>query len=119
MAAKLSWEWADGAEHSIIVRKKKGRLSLDDIWDFMHTQEMLNAFEGSLVCWIFRPLRDRDSGWFGYEGDEGDAQELIIVQDETRCPICGRNDLFADYCPACGEKLKQPIDKMERLDGRR
>ena len=111
----LSWEWGRD-DNSIIIRKKKGKLTYEDVWRFMHEQEQLNVFEGALIVDMFRPMRDRCDGWDDLfsQADEGDAQMFYFIQDDTPCPICGRDDLFPQCCPACGETIK-----MERLDGRR
>lgn len=108
MTKGLSWEWGDDDGHSIIIKKKKGKITCDDIWQFMHERELLNMFEGDLVMWFFRPSTEREFYGMDDRRDEGDAQMLQIVQDGDPCPICGKNILFPQYCPKCGEKLRQP-----------
>ena len=103
--AKLSIEWAD--DDSVIIRKDKGRLTMDEIFEFMHKREQLNAFEGCLVLITFRVNADRDLPYM-WEKPVGDAQQLYIIQDDTPCPICGKNTLFPQYCPECGTPVKVP-----------
>lgn len=108
MAAKLEWEWADNCR-DIIVRKKKGKLTYDEVFRFMHEPEMMNMFEGCLVLTTFRVNKDRDMWSYmdDYIGESaGDSQELMIIGDDTVCPICNEHRLFPQYCPECGHELK-------------
>lgn len=100
---KITWEWGDHDEE-IVVRKEKGRLTLDELWEFLQEREQLNVFgENSLAVILFR-LRGREySGW-DHEEPEGDAQNVYILSDGSKC-ICGRTELWMQYCPDCGRKL--------------
>lgn len=105
--SKLTWEWADNC-HDIIIKKAKGRLTLDEVYSFMQTRELRNAFEGCLLVWAFSSM-ERDETLDVWEGEtEGDAVTLTVVGDGSTCPICGRNELFPQYCPDCGAPIKQP-----------
>ena len=100
---KISWEWGDH-DDEIIVKKEKGKLTLDEVWCFLQEREQLNAFgEESLAVILFR-LRERDSGYWDDGKDEGDAQSVYILGDGSKC-ICGRTELWMQYCPDCGRKL--------------
>lgn len=101
---KLTWEWGDHDEE-IIVRKDKGKLTMQEIWDFLQTPETLNAFgENALAVILFRMRQREDFGIFGPAEDEGDAQNVYILGDGSKC-ICGRAELWMQYCPECGKKL--------------
>lgn len=93
-------------DNEIILRKDKGRLTLDEIFKFMHTRDMISQHEGDLVCWFFRVRSDREppymDDWFG-DQDKGDSQALYIVGDQDQCPICGAVETL--YCPECGWPL--------------
>lgn len=105
--AKLTWEWADNGQ-DIIIHKAKGRLTLDEVYAFMQTREMRDCFEGALLLWQFRSL-ERDESIDLFEGEsEGDSVLLNVINDGSTCPICGRNELFPQYCPDCGAPIKQP-----------
>lgn len=106
--SKLTWEFAENAT-DIIIRKEKGKLTLDEIWEFMHRREQTFAHDGKLAVWIFRVDADRDGSFGEFEPeDAGDSVELIMIEDDRLCPICGRNTLHPQYCPGCGEKIKFP-----------
>ena len=105
--AKLTWEWGD--DHEIIIHKKKGKLTVDEIMRFLHEPEQMNLFEGMLAVIAFRVNRERDLYPYSYLmiGElEGDSQTVYMVEDDSMCPICGKNTLFPQYCPACGEPVK-------------
>lgn len=101
---KLTWEWGEHPDE-IIIRKEKGKLTMDEIWSFLQTPEQMSAFgEESLAVILFR-IRQRDAGYWDDDGkDEGDAQSVYILQDGSTC-ICGRKELTLQYCPHCGGKL--------------
>ena len=103
--SKITWEWGPH-DDEIIIRKAKGRLTLDEVWNFLQERSQLNAFgEESLAVILFR-LRERDSGYWDEGKDEGDAQSVYILSDGSKC-ICGR-EIFMQYCPECGAKLTIP-----------
>ena len=100
---KITWEWGDHDEQ-IIVRKEKGKLTLDEIWSFLQEREQLNAFGvNSLAVILFR-MREREYPGWDHEEPEGDAQDIYILSDGSKC-ICGRTELWMQYCPDCGRKL--------------
>lgn len=91
-------------DNEIILRKDKGKITLDEIWKFMHSADMLNQFEGDLVTWVFRIRRDREPDYMSeFDADPGDSQALYIVGDQDQCPICGAVETL--YCPECGWPL--------------
>lgn len=106
MAAKLTWEWGD-RPGEVILHKKKGKITYDEVMCFFHEQNMLNMFDGTLVLTMFRVNSERDM--YPYStlicGEpEGDEQTVWIVDDGSSCPICGQ-EIYLQYCPQCGEKL--------------
>lgn len=110
--SKLTWEWAGENLTDIIIRKDKGKLTLDDIWYFLHRPEQLNVFDGKIAVIMFTVSSDRDESLSIFEDkDAGDAQLIHFVEDDSQCPICGRNKVFQEYCPECGTKLQQPIQR--------
>ena len=114
MAAKLTWEWGDQANNVIVVHKKKGKITYDELFQFFHEREQLIQFDGCIVVTAFQISSERDMHPFSYEmlGEpEGDSQEVILIQDDTVCPFCGKNRLYPQYCPECGAKVEVPIEK--------
>lgn len=104
MAKKsITWEWGD-KQDQIIIRKAKGKLTMDDIWKFLNDREQTMVFgEGALAVIGFRIDSTRDSGWFYEDKAEGDEQEVFILADDSHC-FCGEL-IYPQYCPDCGRKL--------------
>lgn len=113
--ARLTWEWGD--DHDIIIKKKRGKLTVDEILHFLHEPEQVRAFDGMLALIAFRVNSERDLYPYSYEmhGEpEGDSRTVYMLEDDTVCPICGKNRLFPQYCPECGTKIKQEAEKCQR-----
>ena len=106
--SKLTWEYGDNRD--IVINKSKGKITFQELQDFLQTPEMLNIFEGALFSWFFRPYSFRYDD-FEIEEPEGDQVVLVLSDDGSYCPICARNDLVLQYCPDCGAKLMQPINR--------
>ena len=106
MAAKLTMEYGD-RPGEVILMKKKGKITFDEVMRFFHDPERLLMFDGALVVTAFRVNSERDM--FPYSelisGEpEGDEQSVWIVDDGSSCPICGQ-EIYLQYCPQCGENL--------------
>ncbi len=100
---KLTWEWGD-RDDQIIIRKSKGRLTLDDIVEFTSQPEIINAFGEGVLCVI--AWRNRTDTYQGVEYEQtGDAQAVWMLSDGSKC-FCGR-ELYMQYCPECGHKLTE------------
>ena len=94
-----------------MIRKKKGMLTFEEVFRFMHERDMVNIFNGSLVVAMFR-VHDELDTWAEefHEKPEGDEQGLFIIWDDADCPICGEHKLFPQYCPECGHEVKVKIN---------
>ena len=102
--SKLTWEWGDHPDE-IIVRKSKGRLTLEELHRFFNEREqLLSLGEGNLMLILWRTSSDSYTGWDMGQADEGDSQSIYVLQDGSTC-ICGKTELYQQYCPHCGEKL--------------
>lgn len=100
--SKLTWEWTD-RDDQIIIRKPKGKLTVDEVMGFLRERDQMFAFgEGTLCVIAWRLNSDMYQGW-ELGKPEGDSQEVWILGDESRC-FCGRV-LHTSYCPECGHKL--------------
>ena len=100
---------ADWEDRELIIRKSYGRLTIQEIMEYMQTREFLNEWEGTLFTWTFIPRSERydDYAW-EWSPEDGDAWCLSFAQDGDSCPTCGRTNLFPGYCPNCGTPLVQP-----------
>ena len=105
MPEKLTWEYGD-KEDQIIIRKPKGKLTMQEIVDFMNQREQLFDFgEGALCVIAWRMSSETYSGWEMHGEQAGDAVDLFVLQDSSTC-FCGKT-LFPQYCPECGTNLIQ------------
>ena len=77
---------------------------MQELMEFMHESKQISAFDGKLAIFLFRVNGDADLHPYGWIEQQGDAQDLLIIEDESRCPICNHK-MFIQYCPDCGRKL--------------
>lgn len=105
MAGKLTWEFVNGHDDEIVIKKKKGKLTVDEIMKFLQQYEQMNRLgEGSLCVIAWRNIADNYNGWDDPDEEQpGDSVIVDVLQDSSRC-FCGRV-LNVQFCPNCGEKL--------------
>ena len=105
--SKLSWHWGD-RDGDIIVEKKRGKITIDELIRYLHEPDQLNCFDGDLMVIQFRVSDQKDMYDYSdviFGEPEGDCQLVQLVTDDSVCPCCGKNRLFPAYCPDCGRKL--------------
>lgn len=102
--SKLTIEWKDIDRSILTVRKSRGKIQLEELLELFHEPKQINSFDGKIVMFMFRVNGDADLYPYGWEEQPGDQQDLIILEDEGCCPICGQQ-MFVQYCPDCGKKL--------------
>ena len=101
----LTWEWSPN-QHSILIRKRRGCITVDEIIRFMNEDKQYNAFAGML--WV---IMGRVNGpeylYDGYSDNDnpGDVVELLMMGDEDHCPVCSTLRKAVQYCPECGHQL--------------
>lgn len=107
MAAKITMEW-DDMPGKVILYKKKGKITYDEVMRFFHERDRLNMFEGALVVTAFRVNPERDMHPYDFLGlePEGDSLEVYLISGDSddTCPICN-GKAYLQYCPDCGRKL--------------
>lgn len=108
--AKLVFEWARSG-NEIIIRKARGKITFDEVVKLMNSRQYYDSFAGMLMVFQER-IRGEEFLFDGFsaEDDEGDAVVLHMVDDDSECPVCGRNRLFPQYCPECGSARVEPVD---------
>lgn len=107
MAKGITIESAGGmGENEVFVlRKSRGKLSLDDIGEFLQ-QEKQGFYQGNyVICLNATESAMGGSGWFE-EDSKGDCVEVIRINGEVNCPVCSKM-LPPDYCPDCGATLSK------------
>lgn len=111
MPVKLTAEWdMDAFGNSVLIlRKKRGKIALSDISEFLMYERQLY---GNFVLFV----RSSESmmggcGWFDdLNQPQGDAVELYEYQPEDGCPICGHL-APPEYCPHCGTLIAEEYGK--------
>lgn len=102
MAGKLTWEWT-GAPEEIVIRKKKGRITVEELHEFFESRDAVIHFgEGAMWAVVSRVRDDAYQGW-NMEKPEGDRVSVWVLGDESTC-FCGRV-LHTSFCPECGAHL--------------
>ena len=110
MAIRITIERGDGDD--IILCKKKGKITFDEVIRFLHQRDQLFQYDGDLFVWQFIVSDQHDMYDFASEmlGEpEGDCIVLQRVADESICPVCGKKRLFPQYCPDCGRSLDEAV----------
>ena len=106
---RLKWEYGDKPDE-ILILKPKGKLSVQEIRQFMNEREqILNFGEGTLCVIAWRMSSDTYTGWELGGKPEGDTQEMFVLGDESEC-FCGRV-LHPQYCPECGYELWKEVKR--------
>lgn len=107
--SKITAEWgSDYHDQAILIlRKKRGKISIGEIEEFLrytgsgkyqgHWAILINASEASCG----------GSGWMDEYDDPGDTVCLYQIEEGDCCPVCGAVTPLLEYCPNCGEKLKE------------
>lgn len=108
--AKIEATWeADLFDRPVLrVRKKRGKLSLEEIEDFLRYSDS-GAYQGDYVA-ILRAGESTcgGSGWMDEEEDPGDAADLYRIEPGEKCPVCKNETPYIQYCPECGADLIDP-----------
>lgn len=101
----LTWEW-NRHGNGILIRRKRGRITVDEIVRFMNEERQYNAFAGMLWVILGR-VKGPEYLYDGYSDDEdpGDTVEVLLMGDEDLCPVCGELRKAVQYCPDCGRQL--------------
>ena len=90
----------------LVAIKKRGKISIPELQEAM--QGNWN-YEGSGWAVLFKVYADGGlSGWNDAEDLKGDVLELYRIDDYENCPVCAVT-LAVNYCPHCGEQLKEEV----------
>ena len=107
--AKLTWEWGNN-RNVIIVRKKRGKITQDELIRFMNESGQYNVFGGALMIQMFRVNGTEylDDGYLNEDSGD-DTAVLYILDDGGVCPVCGALREAIQYCPECGHRLDYSV----------
>lgn len=99
----LSGGYDDTGTYTVTIKKRRGKLTLDEIEDairdagidyYGYYALLLNLNEGALEGPCY---------WYG--DPPGDSVVLYRIEDGENCPVCQKVTPLLTYCPHCGEKL--------------
>lgn len=100
-----NFEWdKDRHGKSILrVQKSRGKISITEL------QEELSRDYRFCGAWavVFAAREDGFQCWGGEETAKGDVLELYPVNDGEDCPICAAVYSGVEYCPHCGERVRE------------
>jgi len=102
---KISFEWVEDRNGNRILQatKKRGNISITELQEVMREDYNLC---GNVYAIVFPVHEDGGYQGWGDEENKGDVLFLYQYADWEPCPICFK-DLVVDYCPHCGEKIRE------------
>lgn len=101
----LSFEWDEDmrGKSVLVARKSRGKISINELQEEMSRDYRL---EGAWVVFV-RAKEDSYQGWGDNEEPKGDVVSLYPINDDEDCPVCAVTFSGVDYCPHCGEKIRE------------
>lgn len=97
-----SWDLDYHDKSVVVVEKKRGKLTLDEIEDALRTYEC-GMFCGNYVIMLrCGEATCGGSGWDIYDEPKGDTVTLYPADSEEACPVCSKLVPPYQYCPECG-----------------
>ena len=102
---RINFEWVTdrNGKSCLQATKKRGNISITELQEAMQEEY---KFCNNVYAIVFGVTEDGYQGWG--EEPEGDVLHLYQYADNEPCPICYK-DLVIDYCPHCGEKLREDV----------
>lgn len=103
--ANLKYEWdRDRNGNSVLlVRKSRGKISISELQEELSNDYRFNG----VWAVVFAAREDSYQGWDGGETPKGDILEVYPIQDGESCPACAAVYQGVEYCPHCGEQLRE------------
>jgi len=107
MAFKFEWETDCHGNDILLAIKKRGKISIPELQEEMRKDYRLHGGWALIVA-----VREDGGyqGWGGGEEPKGDVLKLYRVEDWETCPICAATFSGIEYCPHCGERIKEVAD---------
>lgn len=114
-AAKIEAMWDQDAfgNHLLIISKKRGKLNLEEVGDFLRYSTS-GRLQGHYVVVINATEATCGAQWGFDEAPQGDTWELCQVEEGERCPVCSKITPPYQYCPECGAELSDHGKKNEQ-----
>lgn len=102
----LEWDNDCRGNSVLLVRKSRGRLTLDEITEALR-YEKHGQYCGRYAIMVNASENTCGTGWMDEIEPKGDVVELYQVAGEDDCPVCGKLTPPFEYCPHCGEPWKE------------
>jgi len=98
----ISFEWGNDirGNNVLLAIKKRGKISIAELQEAMQEK-----YDESAWAVVFGVRADGYQGWG--EEPKGDMLELYKVDDWEACPICAATFCGIEFCPHCGERIKE------------
>lgn len=103
MALTFEWDKDIYGRSVLIARKSRGKISIAELQEEMSRDYRYNGGWAIIV----RAQEESYQGWGGGEEPKGDVVELYQLGEDESCPVCAAVYRGVDYCPHCGEKLRE------------
>ncbi|MCL1789967.1 MAG: hypothetical protein FWG40_01200 [Peptococcaceae bacterium] len=104
MGIDFTWDTDIRGNSALIARKSRGKISIAELQAEM---SKYYQYEGAWAV-IFKASEESGhQGWDSGVDPKGDVLELYRVGDGEECPICTTTFCGVDFCPHCGERIKE------------
>lgn len=99
----------ESGEFVVQVKKARGKLTIDEIAETLTRSS--EGLEGMYTLILRCTGEALEGNCYMDDEDPGDAATLYRLEEDERCPVCGRITPPFEYCPACGEKWRDHMKK--------
>jgi hypothetical protein len=107
MALEFEWSETVHGQSVLLAKKKHGKITIPELQEEMRRKG--NFFGG----WaIIVPVREESYiGWGDMDEPKGDVLELYQIGDDEQCPVCATIYQGIEWCPHCGERIREEKSK--------
>jgi hypothetical protein len=103
MALEFEWDKDVHGRNILLARKKRGKITIAELQEEMSRN--YNLCGGWAL--IVKVREESYIGWGGMDEPKGDVLELYQIGDGEQCPVCAAIYEGVEYCPHCGERIRE------------